>query len=171
MTIPLIILAVFAAGIGLWNTPARLGLEHFLEPTFEHVHQIHAPGNTTVLILALISLAVVAVGILLAYLRYGRGELPSEEGGYWQAALDGYGVDDLYGKVIVLPGKALAGWMAMFLDVKVVDGVVNGLAAGVRMFGSSMRVLQTGWVRSYGAGILAGGLGVILWLLLRGGAF
>jgi NADH-quinone oxidoreductase subunit L len=59
----------------------------------------------------------------------------------------------------------------MFFDVKIVDGIVNGLAAGVRMFGSSMRVLQTGWVRSYGAGILAGGLGVILWLLLRGGAF
>ena len=171
MTIPLVILAVLAAVAGLWNTPARLGLEHFLEPTFEHVDQIHAPGNTTVLVLALISLAVIAVGILLAYLRYGRGELPTEEGGYWQAALDGYGVDNFYGKVIVLPGKALAGWMAMFFDVKVVDGIVNGLAAGVRMFGSSMRVLQTGWVRSYGAGILAGGLGVILWLLLRGGAF
>jgi NADH-quinone oxidoreductase subunit L len=171
MTIPLMVLAVLAAFAGLWNTPARLGLEHFLEPTFANVHQIHAPGDMTVLALALISLGVVTVGIILAYLRYGRGQLPAEDGGYWAAALDAYGVDDLYGKVIVAPGKAVAGWLAMVLDVKVVDGIVNGLATGVRMFGSSMRVLQTGWVRSYGSGIVAGGLGVILWLLLRGGAF
>ncbi|MEA3510284.1 MAG: NADH-quinone oxidoreductase subunit L, partial [Actinomycetota bacterium] len=72
---------------------------------------------------------------------------------------------------IVAPGKAVATWSAMFFDMKVVDGVVNGLAVGVRAFGSSMRVLQTGWVRSYGAAIVAGSLGVILWLLLQGGAF
>jgi len=171
MTIPLIILAFFTAVIGLWNTPVRLGLEHFLEPSFGSVDQVHAAGGLTVWTLALISLAVITVGILLAYHRYGRGELPTEEGGYWAAALDGYGVDGFYGKVIVAPGKSLATWLAMILDVRVVDGFVNGLAVGVRMFGTSMRVLQTGWVRSYGAGILAGSLGVILWLLLRGGAF
>ena len=171
MTIPLIILAFFTAVIGLWNTPVRLGLEHFLEPSFGSVDQVHAAGGLTVWTLALISLAVITVGILLAYHRYGRGELPTEEGGYWAAALDGYGVDGFYGRVIVAPGKSLATWLAMILDVRVVDGFVNGLAVGVRMFGTSMRVLQTGWVRSYGAGILAGSLGVILWLLLRGGAF
>jgi len=171
MTIPLIVLAFFAAVIGLWNTPVRLGLEHFLEPTFENVHQVHPLGNVTIVALALISLAVIAVGILLAYQRYGRGELPAEDGGYWAAALDGYGVDDLYGKVIVAPGKAAATWLAMIFDVRVVDGIVNGMAVVTKAFGSSLRVLQTGWVRSYGAGIVAGSLGVILWLLLQGGAF
>ncbi len=171
MTIPLIILAFFTAVIGLWNTPVRLGLEHFLEPSFGSVDQVHAAGGLTVWTLALISIAVIIVGILLAYHRYGRGELPTEEGGYWAAALDGYGVDGFYGKVIVAPGKSLATWFAMVLDLKVVDGIVNGLAVGVRAFGSSMRVLQTGWVRSYGAAIVAGSLGVILWLLLQGGAF
>ncbi len=171
MTVPLIILAVFSAIAGLWNTPVRLGLEHFLEPVFVDIHQVHPAGGLTVWALALISLAVVILGILIAYGRYGRGELPSEEGGYWAAALNGYGVDDFYGKVIVAPGKAIATWSAMFFDMKVVDGIVNGLAVGVRSFGSSMRVLQTGWVRSYGAAIVAGSLGVILWLLLQGGAF
>ncbi len=114
---------------------------------------------------------MVIVGILIAYGRYGRGDLPNEEGGYWTAALDGYGVDTFYGKVIVLPGKTVSTWLAMVFDTKVVDGVVNGLAYGVRAFGSSMRMLQTGWVRSYGAAIVAGSLGVILWLLLQGGAF
>ncbi len=171
MTIPLIILAVFSAIAGLWNTPVRLGLEHFLEPTFGDIHQVHPAGGLTVWALALTSLAVIAVGIFIAYRRYGRGELPTEEGGYWAAALNGYGVDDFYGRVVVAPGRAIATWSAMFFDIKVVDGIVNGLAVGVRSFGSSMRVLQTGWVRSYGAAIVAGSLGVILWLLLQGGAF
>ncbi len=171
MTIPLIVLALLSAVAGLWNTPVRLGLEHFLEPVFGDIHQVHPAGGLTVWALALISLAVVIVGILIAYGRYGRGDLPNEEGGYWAAALNGYGVDDLYGKVIVAPGKTVSTWMAMVFDTKVVDGVVNGLAVGVRAFGSSMRVLQSGWVRSYGAAIVAGSLGVILWLLLQGGAF
>ena len=171
MTIPLIVLALLSGVAGLWNTPVRLGLEHFLEPVFGDIHQVHPAGGLTVWALALISLAVVIIGILIAYGRYGRGDLPNEEGGYWAAALDGYGVDTFYGKVIVLPGKAASTWLAMVLDTKVVDGIVNGLAYGVRAFGSSMRVLQTGWVRSYGAAIVAGSLGVILWLLLQGGAF
>ena len=171
MTIPLIVLALLSAIAGLWNTPVRLGLEHFLEPVFGDIHQVHPAGGLTVWALALISLAVVIVGILIAYGRYGRGDLPNEEGGYWAAALDGYGVDTFYGKVIVLPGKTVSTWLAMVFDTKVVDGVVNGLAYGVQAFGSSMRVLQTGWVRSYGAAIVAGSLGVILWLLLQGGAF
>ncbi len=171
MTIPLIVLALLSAVAGLWNTPVRLGLEHFLEPVFGDIHQVHPAGGLTVWALALISLAMVVIGILIAYGRYGRGDLPNEEGGYWAAALDGYGVDTFYGKVIVLPGKTISTWLAMVFDTKVVDGVVNGLAYGVRAFGSSMRVLQTGWVRSYGAAIVAGSLGVILWLLLQGGAF
>ncbi len=171
MTIPLIVLAVLSAVAGLWNTPVRLGLEHFLEPVFGDIHQVHPAGGLTVWALALISLAMVVIGILIAYGRYGRGDLPNEEGGYWAAALDGYGIDNFYGKVIVLPGKTISTWLAMVFDTKVVDGVVNGLAYGVRAFGSSMRVLQTGWVRSYGAAIVAGSLGVILWLLLQGGAF
>ncbi len=171
MTVPLIILAVFSAVAGLFNTPVRLGLEHFLEPSFEAVKQVHPPDGVTLWLLALASLVVVIIGIFIAYRRYGRGELPTEEGGYWAAALDGYGVDAFYGAVIVAPGKAVAAWLARVFDPKVIDGAVNGLGSATRSFGSTMRVLQTGWVRSYAAAIVAGALGVVLWLLWQGGAF
>ena len=171
MTIPLIILAVLSAVTGLFNTPVRLGLEHFLEPSFEAVQQVHPPDGITLWVLALASLIVVIIGIVIAYFRYGRGELPTEEGGYWAAALDGYGVDAFYGAVIVAPGKAIATWLAKFFDPKVIDGAVNGLGYATRSFGSTMRVLQTGWVRSYAAAIVAGALGVLLWMLWQGGAF
>ena len=171
MTVPLIILAVLSAGAGLLNTPVRLGLEHFLEPTFGAVKQVHPPDGVTLWLLALASLIVVIIGIGIAYARYGRGELPTEEGGYWAAALDGYGVDAFYGAVIVAPGKAIATWFAKFFDPKVIDGAVNGLGYATRSFGSTMRVLQTGWVRSYAAAVVAGALGIVLWLLWQGGAF
>ena len=171
MTVPLIILAVFSAVAGLFNTPVRLGLEHFLEPSFEAVKQVHPPDGVTLWLLALASLVVVIIGIFIAYRRYGRGELPNEEDGYWAAALDGYGVDAVYGAVIVAPGKAVAAWLARVFDPKVIDGAVNGLGSATRSFGSTMRVLQTGWVRSYAAAIVAGALGVVLWLLWQGGAF
>ncbi|MGB5533127.1 MAG: NADH-quinone oxidoreductase subunit L [Acidimicrobiia bacterium] len=171
MTVPLIILAALSAFAGLLNTPVRLGLEHFLEPTFGAIEQVHPPEGATLWLLALASLVVVIIGIAIAYFRYGRGELPTEEGGYWAAALDGYGVDAFYGAVIVAPGKAIATWLARILDPKVIDGAVNGLGYATRSFGSTMRILQTGWVRSYAAAIVAGALGVVLWLLWQGGAF
>jgi NADH-quinone oxidoreductase subunit L len=171
MTIPLIILAAFSAFAGLFNTPVRLALEHFLEPSFEAVEQVHPPDGATLWLLAVASLIVVIIGIVVAYARYGRGELPNEEGGYWAAALDGYGVDAFYGAVIVAPGKAIATWLARIFDPKVIDGAVNGLGYATRSFGSTMRVLQTGWVRSYAVAIVAGALGVLLWLLWQGGVF
>jgi NADH-quinone oxidoreductase subunit L len=171
MTVPLIILAALSAFAGLFNTPVRLGLEHFLEPTFGAVEQVHPPEGITLWVLALASLVVVIIGIVIAYFRYGRGELPTEEGGYWAAALDGYGVDAFYGAVIVAPGKAIATWLAKVFDPRVIDGAVNGLGYATRSFGSTMRVLQTGWVRSYAAAIVAGALGIVLWLLWQGGAF
>ncbi len=171
MTIPLIVLAVLSAIAGLFNTPVRLALEHFLEPSFEGIQQVHPSEGFAVWALAMTSLVVVVIGIAFAYHRYGRGELPTEEGGYWAAALDGYGVDELYGRVIVAPGKAIATWLANVFDLKVIDGIVNGLGSVTQSFGSSLRILQTGWVRSYGAAIAAGTLGVLLWLLWQGGAF
>jgi NADH-quinone oxidoreductase subunit L len=171
MTVPLIILAALSAFAGLFNTPVRLGLEHFLEPTFGAVEQVHPPEGITLWVLALASLVVVIIGIVIAYFRYGRGELPTERDGYWAAALDGYGVDAFYGAVIVAPGKAIATWLAKVFDPRVIDGAVNGLGYATRSFGSTMRVLQTGWVRSYAAAIVAGALGVVLWLLWQGGAF
>jgi NADH-quinone oxidoreductase subunit L len=171
MTIPLIVLAVLSAIAGLFNTPVRLALEHFLKPSFEGIQQVHPSEGFAVWALAMTSLVVVVIGIAFAYHRYGRGELPTEEGGYWAAALDGYGVDELYGRVIVAPGKAISTWLAKVFDPEVIDGVVNGLGSATQSFGSSLRNLQTGWVRSYGAAIAAGTLGIVLWLLWQGGAF
>jgi len=168
MTGALIALAIPSLLAGLLNTPVRLGLEHFLEPSFEGVEQTHPVGGASLWLLALVSVALVLVGLFYAIRRYGRTPLPDEAGGYWRAAENGYYVDDLYGRVFVLPGKAVAGWLASVFDNKVIDGLVDGSARLVRGTGEALRPLQSGWVRSYALGIGAGTLGLVLWILIRG---
>ena len=56
MTVPLAILAVLSVLGGLVNTPFRLGLEHFLEPSFEGVKLGHpAEGVVSILVLAAVA--------------------------------------------------------------------------------------------------------------------
>jgi NADH-quinone oxidoreductase subunit L len=172
MTVPLVLLAVLAAVGGLVNTPFRLSLEHFLEPAFELVELPHAPEAVTAVVLAVVSVAAAVAGIGYARRRYlGEGPLPDEAGARWQLLEDGYRVDDLYGRGIVLPGKRLSSFAAFVFDARVVDGAVNGVGVLVRKIGESLRPLQTGKVRSYGAGILAGAVGLVVWLLVAGGGF
>ncbi len=170
MTLPLVVLAGLSAVGGLINTPWKPTLEHFLEPAFELVHQTHLPAGGTQVVLAIVSVGVGIVGILVAYQRYVRRDTQLEEGGIWDTLLAGYHVDDIYGRTIVAPGKAASEALAFTADVKVVDGGVNGLGALVKQVGGMMTRLQTGFVRSYGLGILAGAVGIIIWMLIAGGS-
>jgi NADH-quinone oxidoreductase subunit L len=171
MSVPLVVLATLTAIGGLVNTPWRIALEHFLEPSFEGIAHPRLPSATVLWILAVGALVIVFIGIGAAWLRYHRGPLPDEAGGFWSAAVDGYGVDGFYGRVIVAPGKAIAVWSATVLDAKIIDGAVNGAGWATRALGRGLRPLQTGFVRSYGLVVFAGAVGLIVLLLARGGGF
>ena len=111
MTLPLIALAILSVVGGLVNTPFRLGLEHFLEPSFEGVQVQEAPTDwLTLAVLAglstLAALAGAGAGIL-AYNRPRERWRRFEESfdplwGSWEQA---YGVDDLYGRTLVAAGS------------------------------------------------------------------
>ncbi len=168
MTFPLLVLAVLSTFGGLINTPFRPALEHFLEPAFELVHQTHIPEGVTPWILAAVSVAAGLAGILLARRRYGGADLPVETEGRWPFVEAGYRVDDLYGAAIVAPGRKASEALAFTVDAKVVDGAVNGAGWLVSKVSAALRPLQTGFVRSYGLGILLGGVGIVIWFLVRG---
>ncbi len=171
MTLPLIALAVLSAIGGLVNTPWRLGVEHFLEPSFELVYLTHPPEGATPWILAFISVAVALLGIGYAYRRFLVGEAPTEEGRLWDALENGYYVDDLYGKTIVLPGKKASEQLAFTADAKGIDGVVNGVGVAVKRAADRAKPLQTGLVRNYGLVIMGGAVGILIIILIRGGGF
>jgi len=169
MTLPLAGLAFLALAGGVVNTPWRLGLEHFLEPAF-HGIPIAAPGSPFAqLVLAILSVEVAAAGIMLAVAGYRRGLRAAEEGPAWDLVRRGYGVDEGYARVFVAGGGAAARLTAGPVDQRGIDGLVNGVGVLVRTIGERLRPLQTGFVRNYGLGVLAGTVALLAWFLSRGG--
>jgi NADH-quinone oxidoreductase subunit L len=177
MTGPLVVLAVLSAIGGFINVPFKVGsviapaLEHFLEPSFELAEQAHLPEPAVQWVLAIISVTVAIAGIVFARRRYVAQATPIESGGVFDTLLHGYGVDDLYGRTMVAPGKAMSEYAAFTADAKGVDGAVNGVGVAVKRLAARLSPLQTGFVRAYGAGILVGTAALIVWVVLGGGGF
>jgi len=174
MTVPLMVLALLSVVGGLINTPLRLGLEHFLEPVFEGVKLAHPPeGALMFFLLAGLSVAAGFAGIGMGYFAYSRPREVWErfQGGFgklWPLWEKAYGVDDLYGRTIVKPGKALADAAAFKVDLPVIDGAVNGMGRLFAMLAGRGRLAQTGFVRNYGATLTAGLLAAVVWLVVAG---
>ena len=77
MTVPLVILAVGSIFTGWLGAPEYLWgsiWDEWLQPIFGGDHGAEHGPVTTEILVTLITLAVVAVGIYLAYLKYGRAE-------------------------------------------------------------------------------------------------
>jgi NADH-quinone oxidoreductase subunit L len=153
MTIPLLVLAAFTVTFGLVNTPFRLAFEHFLEPSFHGVSHGEGLDDSVLLVLAVLTLILAIGGIAVAWRRYNTDPLPVEDGGWWDRAFAGFFVDDLYGRVLVGPGRK-ASEVAAEADTVVLDGAAHGIGTGVRTLGTQLRPIQSGKVRGY-AGIFA----------------
>jgi NADH-quinone oxidoreductase subunit L len=151
------------------NTPLRPGLEHFLDPVFAGLKVADLPSSTAQWVLAGASAGVAVVGILLAAAAYLRGRRPAESGPGWDLVRRGYRVDEAYARVFAAGGGAAARFAADTVDQKGIDGLVNGVGVLVRTAGERLRPLQTGFVRQYGLGIVAGAVALLAWFLSRGG--
>jgi len=171
MVVPLQVLAVGSAVVGLLGVPAVLfgnnWIEHFLHPAFEPAHHAleevfaaPAPGHGVELGLMVLSVAVAALGIWVAT-RFYRGapviaeRLAAAWPGVHRTLLNKYWVDELYGAVFVR-GLALGGGNALHAaDRYVVDGGdgevrpglgVNGVAWGTRDVLAKASNLWDRWV-------------------------
>jgi len=170
MTFPLAFLAVLATLGGLLNLPfpGWTVLEHWLEPVFgENLRHLALSSSTKLgLIAAAVAAALAGIGVAWATfgLRGGRvqGLTPP-------VLARGWYVDDLYRNLVERPGRALSNFSATVVDQKLIDGVVNGLAASVRAGGERLRVVQSGYVRNYALAIAGGTVGVLVFVLVRSG--
>ena len=169
---PLVALAGLSIVGGLINTPFSPVLEHFLEPSLEGIEMAHVSDDLVLVALAVLSILAAVIGMGLAWLIYLKSQkvrTAFERGTrrpflVWENA---YWIDNLYGNLLVLPGKALAMASARF-DLSFVDGFVNGVGAITARASTKLRPLQTGFVRNYGAGLAAGAVAVAIWLLASG---
>ncbi|MEX1279891.1 MAG: NADH-quinone oxidoreductase subunit L [Acidimicrobiia bacterium] len=171
MSLPLVGLAGLTAVIGLINTPFALGFEHFLEPSFEGV-ALQVPAKGAILwILAGIATAGALVGLGVGFATYRdparREAFETRASGFLAASGRAFGVDEAYSRWIVGP-LATAAEAASRFDAGVIDGAVNGVARVVGRAGTALKPLQNGFARSYGVGIAAGALVLVLWFVSRG---
>ncbi|CKH44558.1 NADH-quinone oxidoreductase subunit L [Mycolicibacterium smegmatis] len=163
MTWPMILLAV---GSVVSGGALAIGgtLSHWLEPVVG-AHEAH--HAVPVWVVTAIVLAVVAVGIAVAYRMYARQAVPEEvpEG----SALTVAARRDLYGDafneaVFMRGGQTLTAAMVT-VDDKAVDGTAGGLAALVSRTSDALRQVQTGFARSYALSMLGGSALVVAAIL------
>jgi NADH-quinone oxidoreductase subunit L len=164
MTVPLIVLAALSmlGGvmlIGNW-------IVDWLEPvTGTPVHENPPLSSIAVSVIVVL---IVAVGVALAWYLVQRRDVPREAPrdvsfATRAARAELYG-NELNEGLVVRPSALLVSGLTVF-DRRGVDGVVEGTALGVGGTGSVVRLVQTGFVRSYALSLLAGAVLVVLALL------
>jgi NADH-quinone oxidoreductase subunit L len=169
MTVPLIILAVGSIFTGWLGAPEYLWgsiWDDWLRPVFGGAHGAEHGAVTTEILVTLLTLAVVAIGIYLAYLNYGRAEKAEPDRAFGNVRLsrlllNAYSIDEIYDRMIVRPFTAGSEWLARVFDPAVIDGVVNGVARMTRGFSLIWRETQTGNIQHYLLGLLAGTLALL----------
>lgn len=164
MTVPLMVLAIFAAVIGGYYAMTH-GIFNFLRQTpslaYQTIAQTAAEPKLD-LGVSVLSTAVVAVGIgLAAYFYLGD---PAQI--KWLARLFfvrpfyalSYGkffIDQIYGVLFVWPLRAIAA-ISYWFDRYVIDALVDLIGTIPAAFGSRLRLMQNGMVQFYAFAMMTG---------------
>lgn len=160
MTVPLLILAVLSVVSGLVGSPLlNNAFGHYITaPGVAH----HEANNTIMLVSSLLGLA----GIGLAWMIYQRQMISHESlrqrfAGIYRLLYNKYYIDEIYAWLIALfvDGSAR---VLYWIDLKIVNGAVNGLAYLTGWAGRTLRYTEDGQVQTYAVYIFAGLFVVLL---------
>ena len=140
MTVPLILISLFAIGLGWIGIPAAfpvLGsilpnwLGHYLEPYMETIH-IHVHHPEFHLVPLLTSVVAALGGLLMGWVVYGRGLKPGQMdpmievfGPLWHIWHRKYFIDELYSATIVAWCRNAAAFCARLDAEWIIDPFVN----------------------------------------------
>jgi NADH-quinone oxidoreductase subunit L len=181
MLVPLAILAVLSIIGGWLAAPAFFGkpdyFAHFLEPVFAapgatEANTAEAVAHALETPLAIVAVITALLGWFAAYWLYLKNpeksaSLAKSFGAGYQTLLHKYYVDELYAAAVVRPLLWLSTnilWKSV--DVGLIDGAVNGIAAGTTAIGDGTRRTQSGNTRSYAVWVVVGAIvvfAVIFW--------
>jgi NADH-quinone oxidoreductase subunit L len=167
MTVPMIILAVGSAFLGLILASGDR-FSHWLEPVTGHAE--HGEPVLPVAVIMVTTLVLVAIGAGYAWLKYGRADVPLTAPAAsiaTIAARNDLFQDSVNRAVFERPGTHLTRTL-VYADAAIVDGAVNGTGGGALKSGQSLKGLQSGKVRSYSLIMLAGTLLVAFFAVLGG---
>ncbi|MGW2949457.1 NADH-quinone oxidoreductase subunit L [Streptomyces eurythermus] len=166
MTIPMIVLAVGSVFGGAFFSIGDRFL-NWLEPVTGHDHG-DAPLSAGVITGA--TMVCLVVGVALAWAQYGRKPVPAlaPRGSLLTRAARRDLLQDDFNHVVLVRGGEHLTRSLVYLDHSLVDGVVNGTAAGFGGLSGRLRRLQNGFARSYAVSMFGGAaLLVAATLLMR----
>ena len=166
MTLPLIILSVFAALAGFLATSnPHLSLAHWVDPVFgSSLYNDHEKTSTVWKLSTLDAVVAVVFVSIALWLWITRADRTKLEPTFLRRV---WFINELYDAVIGRPGARLAEFSSTVVDGKVIDGAVNGVATLVRRSGSAVRRVQTGYVRNYALWIAVGVVLLLAFMLTR----
>ncbi len=185
MLVPLMILAVLSIIGGWMAAPAFWGgpdyFAKFLEPVFTQssvgsAETAEATAHTLETPLAVVAVVAALLGFAVAFWLYlkqpGKPEaLAKSMRGAYTTLLNKYYVDEIYAALIVTPLLWISRtvlWQTV--DVRAIDGTVNGIADGATDIGDGVRHTQSGNTRSYAVWVVIGALviiAIIFWPYFR----
>jgi NADH-quinone oxidoreductase subunit L len=155
MTVPLVVLAIGAALIGLIGLPGGLVdrpsvnlLAHHLEPALGP--ELHIPHGIEIgFMVASTLLAVIGIALAAVFYRGGYKEparrFAAAFPGFVRLVQDKFRVDELYDTLIIRPVRSFARGLFRFVDRILIDKVVvEGTAAVVDVFSRIARAVQGG---------------------------
>ncbi|HEY5649226.1 MAG TPA: NADH-quinone oxidoreductase subunit L [Nitrospiria bacterium] len=162
MTLPLILLAFLSVTVGWTGLPIHgwNGVDAILAPLFP-LDEHHEGSGGLQIALMLVSVAVAFGGWMAArYVYLVRPELPGrlaeKAGALYRGSLNKWYVDEFYDRVFVQPTMRAADAMWRFIDVRIVDGAVNGVGKTALAWARGLRLSQTGQMQHYALVMVAG---------------
>jgi NADH-quinone oxidoreductase subunit L len=171
MTVPLLILAFFAALVGFVGVPPDHGAYHqFVEPVFAFAKEATPHGAPVGEIpMAILSLAIAVAGVLVATRLYvWRPEIPTRlverHPQAYRVLLNKYYVDEFYDALFVEPIRQGSVWLWQKFDARFIDGSVDGIGALVRVWSTALRRVQTGYVMNYVLSFIVGVVAILGYL-------
>ena len=166
MTLPLIVLAGLAAVAGFINLPFTDDsqvFEHWMEPVVE-VGEAHLSlSGGAQWALAVGSVVAGLIGIALAWAIYLRKRIRPVEP---EILAHAWYIDETIARTVDGPGEAAFEGTATF-DRVVIDGAVNGTGSLIRGLGERLRVVQSGYVRSYALAVALGAVALMVYVVSR----
>ncbi len=165
MTLPLVMLAIPSALIGLVGTPFHNYFGEF----------IHAPGAveaahefdlTEFLVMGGSSVGIVLIGITLAAMMYLQGKISPKSIAakiptLYNLSLNKWYFDNVYNQVFVIGLRRVAR-QVMEIDYRVVDGAVNLTGLATLLGGEGLKYFENGRAQFYALIFLGAVLGMVV---------
>ncbi|MBA3663799.1 MAG: NADH-quinone oxidoreductase subunit L [Bacteroidetes bacterium] len=174
MTIPLVVLAILSVLGGVLGLPEFWGMPNWMHHNLESVILRPDPSilhhDTEWMLMGLAVASALAV-IFFAHRMYRvYNVLPAEREDRlkaWQRVIyKKYYIDELFEKVIRKPLDMISEIFHKFIDVAMIDGIVNGVGSVVKGIGSGVRQLQQGNIGFYVIGMVVGVFVILLFTFI-----